>query len=439
MRDHSLYRAVWRWHFYAGLAVLPVLVWLALTGGLYLYKPEIDRFLYRDWIAAGQAEAALPVAELVARIERQVPGKVEQISRPAGNESWRAAVAGADGVKRTAFVRADTGEVLGTTRKGGAMATVRELHSLVLVGTVGNVVVEVVAGWVIVLVLTGLYLWLPGRGQRPLALRGRPRERRFWRDFHASAGAIVGLVVLFLAVTGMPWSVFWGKNLQASIAAGHIGRPAPPGKAGGGHHQDRAAKPAAPDPARADVLPWSMQARPAPHGHGGSHDIGPDGAAAVAAGLGLALPYNLDLPKRPGDPYLFTRVAERSVEARTLYVDPSGAVLQDVSGRQVGAGARAIEWGIYTHQGQQYGEVNRLIMLAGCLGAILLAASAPVMWWKRRRGGRLEAPPRDPSGRQRRGLVAIMVAIGALFPLTGATMVAALAFDWLRGRRRAAV
>jgi len=30
------YRAVWRWHFYAGLFVLPFIAWLALTGAVYL-------------------------------------------------------------------------------------------------------------------------------------------------------------------------------------------------------------------------------------------------------------------------------------------------------------------------------------------------------------------------------------------------------------------
>ncbi|MBD3838367.1 PepSY domain-containing protein, partial [Brevundimonas sp.] len=42
------YRAVWRWHFYAGVFVMPVLMLLALTGGLYLFKDEIDGALYRD-------------------------------------------------------------------------------------------------------------------------------------------------------------------------------------------------------------------------------------------------------------------------------------------------------------------------------------------------------------------------------------------------------
>ena len=37
----AAYRAVWRWHFYAGLFVLPVLMLMALTGALYLFKAEI--------------------------------------------------------------------------------------------------------------------------------------------------------------------------------------------------------------------------------------------------------------------------------------------------------------------------------------------------------------------------------------------------------------
>ena len=43
----GLYRAFWRWHFYAGLLVMPVLMLMALTGGLYLFKGEIDGLIYR--------------------------------------------------------------------------------------------------------------------------------------------------------------------------------------------------------------------------------------------------------------------------------------------------------------------------------------------------------------------------------------------------------
>ncbi len=38
----ALYRAVWRWHFIAGLLILPFVLILAVTGGIYLFKDEIN-------------------------------------------------------------------------------------------------------------------------------------------------------------------------------------------------------------------------------------------------------------------------------------------------------------------------------------------------------------------------------------------------------------
>ena len=49
----ALYRAVWRWHFYAGLIVLPFMILIAVTGALYLFKDEInDAF---DLMHAGES------------------------------------------------------------------------------------------------------------------------------------------------------------------------------------------------------------------------------------------------------------------------------------------------------------------------------------------------------------------------------------------------
>ncbi|HEY0116841.1 MAG TPA: PepSY domain-containing protein, partial [Allosphingosinicella sp.] len=157
-------------------------------------------------------------------------------------------------------------------------------------------------------------------------------------------------------------------------------------------------------------------------------------AMALAEARGMSAPWMLAIPAAPGAPYQFSRAAERANEAHVLYLDAaSGAVLQDAAYAGFGGGAQAIEWGIYTHQGQQYGEINRLVMLTGCIGVLLLAASAPIMWWKRRRRGRLDAPP-SASPRQTRVVAALMVAGGVLLPLTGLTMLAALAGEmaWRR-------
>lgn len=313
--------------------------------------------------------------------------------------------------------------MLGVSAEGGPVEIVKDLHSLAITGPVGNALIEIVAGWAIVLVLTGFYLWWPRGGNRALSLAGRVGGRRFWRNFHASAGAVVGAVILFLAVTGMPWTVFWGARFHAIVAANGLGRPSPPhGSMADGHEEH---------------LPWSLRGRAMPEaGHG---DIGPDAAVRAATARGLGAPWVLDLPAKPGAPYRLAPLIDRAQDARLIYVDPSdGGVLGDIRWSQFGVGAKSFEWGIYTHQGQEFGEPNRLVMLLGCIGVWLLALSAPVMWWKRRRGGALTAPPRPDDPARARGVAAIMLAIGALFPLTGLTMLAALlgeaAVAWIRPR-----
>lgn len=416
----SLYRAVWRWHFYAGLIVLPVLAWMAITGALYLYKPELERWLCRDWVIAETIAPPLPVAEMIDRVERQTGGRITQVSRPAtASESWRLTFIDVSGESRLAFVRPDVGLVLGTSREGGPLALIKDLHSLTVAGPIGNVLVEIVAGWAIVLVLTGLYLWWPRAGTRALSLAGRIGERRFWRNLHASTGLLAGGVILFLAVTGMPWTIVWGENFHALVASQQLGRPKAPGISDGGHagHEDH--------------LPWSLRGAALPDARGA--DAGPDLAIAAAEANGLRAPWTLDLPREPGRPYRLSATTERTDAVRVIALHPADArVLQDIAFADFGVGAQAFEWGIYTHQGGQYGELNRLVMLAGCLGLLLLAASAPVMWWKRR----LRAPPAPDDPARTRRLAVIMLVIGAFFPLTGATMLAALAGEAGFRRRR---
>src|SRR5688500_11471452 len=43
-----LYRVIWRWHFYAGLIVSPILLVAAITGALYVFHAELSGWLYED-------------------------------------------------------------------------------------------------------------------------------------------------------------------------------------------------------------------------------------------------------------------------------------------------------------------------------------------------------------------------------------------------------
>lgn len=47
-RRKNLYFLTWRWHFYAGLFVVPFMLMLALTGLVMLFDDEIEQARYAE-------------------------------------------------------------------------------------------------------------------------------------------------------------------------------------------------------------------------------------------------------------------------------------------------------------------------------------------------------------------------------------------------------
>ena len=50
----GLYRTLWRWHFYAALFVIPIVVVLSITGSIYLFKPQLDRLQEASVVRAAE-------------------------------------------------------------------------------------------------------------------------------------------------------------------------------------------------------------------------------------------------------------------------------------------------------------------------------------------------------------------------------------------------
>jgi uncharacterized iron-regulated membrane protein len=65
---NRLYFAAWRWHFYAGLYVVPFLLMLAITGLIMLWVSSVTELNgERAYVAVG--ETLLPVSQLQAAAE----------------------------------------------------------------------------------------------------------------------------------------------------------------------------------------------------------------------------------------------------------------------------------------------------------------------------------------------------------------------------------
>lgn len=421
----EVYRAFWRWHFYAGLLVMPVLMLMALTGGLYLYKDRIEAALYRDLLDVPVQAAAVRPQAWADAAAAHVGGRPVQLAPPeAPGRSAKVVVAGEDGVRTAVFVDPHDARILGAIPEGGVMKTVQRLHSLDLVGPWANYLVEIVAGWAIVMVATGLVLWWPrGQAGGVVRVRGRPSRRVFWRDLHAVTGVFLGGVVAFLAVTGMPWSAFWGAQARGIVNAAGWGRPPAPAAAEAWSH----------DPAHADHGPqaWALSGS-ALHAAHGQDGLSIDAAVEGVEAAGLPRPYVLTIPTEPGKAWTASHQARQVAQIRTLYLDPaSGMAMADVAYDRFGPGAKVIEWGVAVHEGRQYGEANRALVLAACLAVWVLGLSSLVMWWKRRPMGRLAAPPPPADRRAWIPLAAVVTPLALLFPLVGASLVLVLGGDLL--------
>ncbi|MBD8529790.1 MULTISPECIES: PepSY domain-containing protein [unclassified Massilia] len=454
----GLYRRVWRWHFFAGLLCLPFIFSLALTGAVYLFNKELDDVMYRSLLIRDEAVvgtgAALPPGELIARAERAQGGVAKALQWPADTRhTVQVDVQQADGAVRQVFLDPSSGEVKGAMAESDRlMSLVKRIHSLTVAGNAGNVLIEVVAGWVIVLVLSGAYLWWPrGRKQGVLRIRPQAQGRVWWRDLHAVTGAFGAIVILFLALTGMPWSIVWGSQVNTWLTAHGLGVPD-----GTWTNLPQSGTPAT----ALGAIPWSQEQQMLPASHAGhesgsSHHaggatamaqppapsaIGPDRAAAVFAAAGMKDVYRLVLPRGASGVYSAVRLRTAHASQRVIHLDQySGKILMDLGPADVGAVARVTEWGVSVHQGTEYGLPNQLLMLAGCIALMLLCVSGVAVWWKRRPAGQLAAPVRRDADRLAAGVVVIAVVTGLVFPLLGASMALAALLDYAWSHSRALV
>ncbi|MGH6868428.1 MAG: PepSY-associated TM helix domain-containing protein, partial [Methylocella sp.] len=361
----ALYRAVWRWHFLAGLFALPFLLNMAITGGLYLFAPEISHILYSSLedVLPAAGDAPLAASALVQKTAEATNAEVLLVTLPAGpDKSVQMLIRTPSGESRTAFVDPYDGWLIGTIPAGGVMQIVRKIHSLQYFGFWASCLVEIAAGWAIVLALSGIFLWWPrGRKGGVVTIRATPKYRMFWRDLHAVTGLFACSVIVFLAVTGMPWSKVWGNYVQQWTTAAGLGQPKPPvevvpdWKLAGSHsmHAGHVHGGGAP----AGNLPWALEkAVPPESAPTKQAAITLDQALAVFADMGVQKPFSVALPSGPKGAFTATSRPSRVEETRTVYLDQySGKVLGDVGFAQYGPAAKSIEWGIAVHQGQEYG------------------------------------------------------------------------------------
>lgn len=202
---NKLYFAAWRWHFYAGLYVIPFFIMLAATGLLMLWLAFLDG---RDGerYAVTQLDTPISVSQQAqAAVDTVADGELKTYIAPRAPDL--AAVFRVDGADGPIMVAVDpyTGDVLADyARRQGLYDLADNIHGSLLLGVTGDRMIEIAASLGMVLVATGLYIWWP-RGEQSWRRALIPtfgRGRSLWKSLHGVVGIWSSIFLLFFLVSG---------------------------------------------------------------------------------------------------------------------------------------------------------------------------------------------------------------------------------------------
>jgi uncharacterized iron-regulated membrane protein len=443
-RPGGLFRAFWRWHFYAAAVVVPVLFVLAVTGLIYLFRFQIEPMVHPDLMRVDHAQGQLlqPFQTQLEAVQAANPGAttVSMTEPKSADESTRFTIETADGATRDVFVDPYTVKVLGsldpdTTISGTAV----RIHADLMAGRVGDTIMELGACWAIVMAITGYYLYFKGR-------RARRRQRAAGaasatlRTTHARVGAVLGGGILLLVVSGLPWTGIWGEQAQklATSNASSLWAEDPGALSNPTSTLDESL------PHSHHVIPWAQEKSPVPSSTApaAGEDVSVanlDTAVEVGDRAGLAHPLTVAMPGEETGVYSAIGYAFNDpAQEKTVHVDRfGGQVVSSYGYDQYPALAKVVAQGISLHEGRRFGAVNMWLTTAFCLGVILSCITGPLMWWRRRPSGSkdIEAPRGRMPLKASPLLAAGIVAMGLFLPVFGASLLLVLLLDQFVIRR----
>ncbi|MBQ0735531.1 PepSY-associated TM helix domain-containing protein [Aquimarina celericrescens] len=405
-KNEKLNKWLWKWHFIAGLISLPFILLLSITGGIYLFKTDYETPRQQHIKEVVVQGTPISLQEQWQMANNSTPKKPSAVVLSNRANQATEFVSGRFSGKSSVFINPYSGEVSGTiVTKKTDMFKVRKLHGELLMGKLGTKIIELIASWMVVLILTGLYVWWPGRGWK---LKGFfiPRinegKRTFYRDLHAITGFwMSGLLILILA-GGFPWTDVFGENFKQIQKITNTGYP----------------------------VTWEgRQLQSAISGE----SLTLDEMASKAKALDLPGIVTLHLPKGPKGVFSVSNENPSDLQSqKKIHFDQySGEIITANDWKDVGVLMRGRMWVMAFHQGE-FGLWNWWLMLIVAIGLTAMSISALISYLLRKRNGIWGVPKVPSAFRVGYGIITTIVILSIVFPLFGISIVIILCIEYVR-------
>lgn len=436
---NKFYFAAWRWHFYAGLYVIPFFIMLAVTGMIMAWIAFVAG---RDGekITVTPQETTMAVSAQANAAVAAIPdGTLVQYVAPRADNLAAIFRVDAGETATMVVVNPYTAEVLAQfPRRSGVYDLMDEIHGSILLGVTGDRMIEIAASLGIVLLATGLYLWWPRSiGWRAAFFPKLTRGRSLWKSLHGAVGLWTSIFVLLFLISGLAWAGVWGaKMVQAwnqFPAEKWNAVPLSEHTHGSMNHGPK-------------EVPWALELTPMPasgsvagkDGISPDHPITMDTVDRFAREIGFKGRYQLNMPKGETGVWTLSRDSMSTdstnpMSDRTMHIDQyTGKILADVKYEDYSLFGKAMAIGIALHMGT-LGLWSVLLNTVICLAVIFSCVSGLLMWWKRRpqRTIRIAPPPMPRDMPLWQGAVLVGLFVSMAFPLAGLTLLVVLTLDTL--------
>lgn len=218
-------------HLYLGLVSGIVVLISMLGASVFVWEKELTQWYYQSYVYVPEVgKEVLAPSELIRIVEGAYPNKTfssigiennakksyvfssfKKAEKPGW--TWWSTVAHYDQV----YVDPYQGKILGRIDKRYDWITLsRQLHQhLLLNSKIGGQIVGAAALTMIILAMSGIYLWWPKNWKylkTRLNIKWKAKFKRVNWDIHSVGGFYASLFILFFASTGLVWSYDWWSD-----------------------------------------------------------------------------------------------------------------------------------------------------------------------------------------------------------------------------------
>jgi uncharacterized iron-regulated membrane protein len=192
-------------HLWVGVAAALYVLVVSVTGAALVFRIHLQRAAHPELLTASNAGPQADIATVLESVRQAYPhGRLSGVDAPTTVRPTHLAYVTEGGRFRTVLIDPVTAAVRGELPEHSAVRTLQDLHFDLLAGRTGRVVNGIGALCLLLLCLTGPFIWWQGRAgwQRGFTVDWRRPWRRVTWELHGAVGIWTLVLTAGWAVTG---------------------------------------------------------------------------------------------------------------------------------------------------------------------------------------------------------------------------------------------